>query len=133
MQTIVFFSNDGIQVLQGTMTGGRLIIEHFKTLPVEAGSLINGVITNEDAIRQTLSEAMAEEFCRWDPSFKIFGLRFSNIMAPERYAEFPAFDADPKLRRWNLWAYIDARDAAQAVRLALESPLKGAEVFIISS
>ncbi|MBC3804443.1 hypothetical protein GH808_08360 [Acetobacterium fimetarium] len=60
MQTIVFFSNDGIQVLQGTMTGGRLIIEHFKTLPVEAGSLINGVITNEDAIRQTLSEAMAE-------------------------------------------------------------------------
>jgi len=60
MQTIVFFSNDGIQVLQGTMTGGRLIIEHFKTLPVEAGALINGVITNEDAIRQTLSEAMAE-------------------------------------------------------------------------
>ena len=85
------------------------------------------------SLSKYLSEEMAREFCRWDPAFKIFGLRFSNIMAPERYAEFPAFDADPKLRRWNLWAYIDARDAAQAVRLALESPLKGAEVFIIAN
>jgi nucleoside-diphosphate-sugar epimerase len=85
------------------------------------------------SLSKYLSEAMAEEFCRWDPSFKIFGLRFSNIMAPERYAEFPGFDADPKLRKWNLWAYIDARDAAQAVRLALESPLKGAEAFIIAN
>lgn len=85
------------------------------------------------SLSKYLSEEMAREFCRWDLAFKIFGLRFSNIMAPERYAEFPAFDADPKLRRWNLWAYIDARDAAQAVRLALESPLKGAEVFIIAN
>lgn len=85
------------------------------------------------SLSKYLSEEMAREFCRWDPAFKIFGLRFSNIMAPERYAEFPAFDADPKLRRWNLWAYIDARDAAQAVRLALASPLKGAEVFIIAN
>ena len=85
------------------------------------------------SLSKFLGEEMAREFCRWDPAFKIFGLRFSNIMAPERYAEFPAFDADAKLRRWNLWAYIDARDAAQAVRLAIESPLKGAEVFIIAN
>jgi len=85
------------------------------------------------SLSKFLAEEMAKEFCRWDPAFKIFGLRFSNIMAPERYAEFPAFDADAKLRRWNLWAYIDARDAAQAVRLAIESPLKGAEVFIIAN
>jgi nucleoside-diphosphate-sugar epimerase len=36
-------------------------------------------------------------------------------------------------RKWNLWSYIDARDAAQAVRKALETPLTGAEVFIIAS
>lgn len=29
--------------------------------------------------------------------------------------------------------YVDARDAAQAVRKALEAPLTGAEVFIIAS
>jgi nucleoside-diphosphate-sugar epimerase len=85
------------------------------------------------SLSKFLSEEMAKEFARWDPSFKIFGLRFSNIMAPERYAEFPSFDKDVHARKWNLWAYIDARDAAQAVRLALESPLKGADVFIIAN
>ena len=50
----------------------------------------------------------------------MIGLRFSNVMDPDDYAGFPAFDADPRLRKWNLWGYIDARDGAQAVRRALE-------------
>lgn len=29
-----------------------------------------------------LGEEMAKEFCRWDPELKIFGLRFSNVIAP---------------------------------------------------
>lgn len=85
------------------------------------------------SLSKFLSEEMAKEFCRWDPEMKIFGLRFSNVIAPERYAEFPAFDADIKARIWNLWAYIDVRDAAQSCRLALESPLKGADVFVIAN
>lgn len=85
------------------------------------------------SLSKFLSEEMAKEFCRWDPEMKIFGLRFSNVIAPERYGEFPAFDADIKARIWNLWAYIDVRDAAQSCRLALESPLKGADVFVIAN
>ena len=55
-------------------------------------------------------------------------------MEPGDYWQcFPSFDTDPKSRKWNLWGYIDARDAAQAVRKALEAPLKGAEVFIIAN
>jgi nucleoside-diphosphate-sugar epimerase len=54
-------------------------------------------------------------------------------MEPADYSRFPNFDADARLRRWNLWAYIDARDAAQAIRKALEAPIKGAEVFIIAN
>ena len=57
---------------------------------------------------KTLEEEMARQFCRWDPDLKMIGLRFSNVMDVEDYAGFPAFDADPQLRRWNLWAYIDA-------------------------
>ena len=53
---------------------------------------------------------MARQFCRWDPSLKVVGLRFSNIMEPKDYARFPAFDSDPQIRMWNLWGYIDARD-----------------------
>jgi nucleoside-diphosphate-sugar epimerase len=76
---------------------------------------------------------MAKQFCRRDPELKIFGLRFSNIMEPEDYPAFASFQDDGKKRKWNLWGYIDARDAAQAVRLAFESNLKGAEVFIIAN
>lgn len=85
------------------------------------------------SLSKFLGEEMAKEFCRWDPETKIFGLRFSNVIAPERYGEFPAFDADINARKWNLWAYIDVRDAAQSCRLALESPLKGADVFVIAN
>ena len=60
---------------------------------------------------------MARQFARWEPALTMVGLRFSNVMDPQDYAQFPAFDADPRLRSWNLWGYIDGRDGAQAVRL----------------
>ena len=85
------------------------------------------------SLSKLLGEEMARQFCRWDPELKIVGLRFSNVMEPADYARFPSFEADPRLRKWNLWAYIDARDAAQAIRKALEAPLKGADVFIIAN
>ena len=61
---------------------------------------------------------MARHFCRWDPELIMVGLRFSNVMDPEDYAAFPSFDADPSLRKWNLWGYIDAprRRAGRAAR-----------------
>jgi nucleoside-diphosphate-sugar epimerase len=85
------------------------------------------------SLSKFLGEQMAQQFCRWDPELKIIGLRFSNVMEPPDYARFPSFETDPQFRRWNLWGYIDARDAAQAVRKALEASLKGAEVFIIAN
>jgi len=82
---------------------------------------------------KSLEEEMARHFCRWVPDLKMFGLRFSNVMDPEDYARFPAFDDDPQARRWNLWAYIDGRDGAQAVRKALEHTATGVEVFVIAN
>jgi nucleoside-diphosphate-sugar epimerase len=54
-------------------------------------------------------------------------------MYPEDYERFPSFDVDARLRKWNLWGYIDARDGAQAVRRALEHDSTGADVFIIAN
>ena len=85
------------------------------------------------SLGKLLDETMARQFARWDPELKILGLRFSNVMDPEDYQAFPSFDGDAKLRKWNLWGYIDARDGAQAVRKALESNLKGFEPFIIAN
>lgn len=85
------------------------------------------------SLSKLMGEKMAEQFCRWDPEMKIVGLRFSNVMDPEDYERFPGFDADARARHWNLWTYIDARDAAQAVRLALEADLRGAHIFGIAN
>jgi nucleoside-diphosphate-sugar epimerase len=80
-----------------------------------------------------LEEQMAIELVRWDPTLKIIALRFSNVMNPEDYAEFPGFDADATLRKWNLWGYIDGRDGAQAVLKALELDATGFDRFIIAA
>ncbi len=42
-----------------------------------------------------LEEQMAIELCRWHPDLKIIGLRFSNVMDVEDYADFP-FDTDAR-------------------------------------
>lgn len=82
---------------------------------------------------KTLEETMAAQLCRWDPDLKMYGLRFSNVMEPQDYAAFSSFDEDARLRKWNLWGYIDARDGAQAVRRALDHPGRGMEVFVIAN
>jgi nucleoside-diphosphate-sugar epimerase len=85
---------------------------------------------------KTLEEEMARQFCRWQPDLTMVGLRFSNVMDVGDYAQFPGFDADARARSWNLWGYIDGRDGAQAVRLALEHCARGTggvEVFVIAN
>ncbi len=80
-----------------------------------------------------LEEEMAKQFCRWDPTLKMLGLRFSNVLDAGDYAHFADFQDDPWKRKWNLWGYIDSRDGAQAVRRALEHPATGTDVFIVAS
>lgn len=85
------------------------------------------------SLGKLLDETMAAQYCRWDPALKMVGLRFSNVMDVEDYKAFPAFDADARLRKWNLWGYIDARDGAQAVRRGIEAQFTGFEAFIIAN
>lgn len=80
-----------------------------------------------------LEEQMAVQMTRWDPELSITGLRFSNVMDAGDYENFPSFDADSTLRKWNLWGYIDGRDGAQAVARALENGKPGFEAFIIAN
>jgi nucleoside-diphosphate-sugar epimerase len=85
------------------------------------------------SLTKHLEEELATKLVRWDPQLSITALRFSNVMVPADYAEFPSFDADPALRRWNLWGYIDARDGSQAIARALEVAAPGFEAFIIAA
>ena len=64
----------------------------------------------------------------------IYGLRINNVIEPHEYAEkFPAFLADPALRRRNLFAYIDARDLGQMVQRCLETDGLGYQVFNVAN
>lgn len=84
------------------------------------------------ALSKLLGEQMAAQFNRRF-GMPFAGLRISNIMEPDEYAKFPTFWDDPALRKWNLWGYVDARDVAQAVRLALELDVPGSEQYIIAA
>jgi nucleoside-diphosphate-sugar epimerase len=84
------------------------------------------------ALSKVVGETMADHFSRWS-GIPFVGLRISNIMEPPDYAKFPSWWSDPRLRKWNLWGYVDARDVAQVCRLALTASRRGADNFIIAA
>jgi nucleoside-diphosphate-sugar epimerase len=84
------------------------------------------------ALSKVVGEEMGHHFSRWS-GIPFVALRFSNIMEPHDYQRFPAFSKDAKLRKWNLWSYVDARDVAQSCRLGLEADIQGAQSFIIAA
>jgi nucleoside-diphosphate-sugar epimerase len=93
------------------------------------------VPTSTYALSKVASETIAGHIAEWS-GIPVVALRFSNIMAPEDYQEFPSFWPDPHARKWNLWGYIDERDVAASCRLALEAPadaVKGNPAFIIAA
>jgi nucleoside-diphosphate-sugar epimerase len=93
------------------------------------------VPTTTYALSKVASETVAGQIAHWS-GIPFVALRFSNIMSPGDYQRFPAAQADPQARRWNLWGYIDERDAAAACRLALEVPAEavaGSPSFIIAA
>jgi nucleoside-diphosphate-sugar epimerase len=93
------------------------------------------VPTTTYALSKVASETVAAHIAQWS-GIPFVALRFSNIMSPGDYERFPAAWADPRARRWNLWGYIDERDAAAACRLALEAPAEavtGSPSFIIAA
>ena len=83
-----------------------------------------------------LSKVIAEETARHISALSgipFVGLRLSNIFRPEDYAHVPDYWDDARLRAWNLWGYVDARDVAQAFRRALEVPTAGSQNLIIAA
>lgn len=84
------------------------------------------------ALSKLLGEEMAAQLSR-KSGIPFLGLRISNIMEPDDYQAFPGFWDDPRLRKWNLWGYVDVRDVAVAIRLGLDADLKGADIAIVAA
>src|SRR6202012_2717181 len=73
------------------------------------------------ALSKVASETVAAQISDWS-GIPFVGLRFSNIMYPEDYQEFPSYWSNPHLRKWNLWGYVDVRDVATSCLQALTAP-----------
>jgi len=85
------------------------------------------------AMSKVAGEATARSF-QARSGADVYGLRINNVVEPHEYAEmFPAFLADPALRRRNLFAYIDTRDLGQFVQRCLTTDGLGYEVFNVAN
>lgn len=86
---------------------------------------------NSYGLSKVVGEHVAEEFAAGDPDLRITALRLSYVQNPDEYAEYPSFADDLDARAWDLWAYIDGRDAGQAVAKAVTHQARGFRAFLI--
>jgi nucleoside-diphosphate-sugar epimerase len=85
------------------------------------------------ALAKHVGETMAESFVRWREGLSIASMRFSNVFAEADRAALGEIQANPSVRKANLWGYVDAADAGQACRLAVEASLTGHERMVIAA
>ncbi|OIQ27617.1 MAG: nucleoside-diphosphate-sugar epimerase [Alphaproteobacteria bacterium MedPE-SWcel] len=85
------------------------------------------------AMSKVANEVTAQCFQRRTGA-DIYGLRINNVVEPHEYkANFPAYMADPDLRRRNIFAYIDARDLGQMVERCLQTDGLGFQIFNVAN
>lgn len=87
------------------------------------------------ALSKKFSEELADAFVQRSAGMlSVVSLRFPWIHTRETFHEqIVPLDDDVDDAVANLWSYIDARDVAQACRLALETDVVGHEVFFLSA
>lgn len=85
------------------------------------------------ALSKVVNEVTGQSFHKRS-GFDIYALRINNVIEPHEYAQnFPAFMANPALRRRNIFAYIDARDLGHMVDCCLRTDGLGYQVFNVSN
>jgi nucleoside-diphosphate-sugar epimerase len=85
------------------------------------------------ALSKRIGEELADGFARRG-RLTVVSLRFPWIHTPRTFAEqlLPLW-ADPAAGASNLWSYIDTRDVAEAVRLALTAEIGGHEACFVAA
>ncbi|MFB3122396.1 MAG: NAD-dependent epimerase/dehydratase family protein [Candidatus Binatia bacterium] len=83
-------------------------------------------------LSKLVGERIAESFVtRGD--IKVASLRLTGINFDRSYKSFTEQWKNPRVKLGTFWTYVDARDAALACRLGLESDISGHEVFNIAA
>ena len=87
---------------------------------------------NTYGLGKVVEEAMAAQLVGWTPGASITALRFTNVVGEDDYDTFDRA-GDPDYRRDLLGSWIDARDGAEAVALALEHATPGFAVYNVAA
>lgn len=135
--------NATFHVLHGALRAGiRTIVQassitamgfpdfaNLTSLPVDESCV---EANNTYALGKVAEEAIAAQLVHWAEGMSITALRFTNVVAEGEYATFERAGADG-YRRDLLGTYVDARDAATAVSLALTHAAPGFEVYDVAA
>jgi nucleoside-diphosphate-sugar epimerase len=88
---------------------------------------------NTYGLAKVAEEAIAAQLVRWRPGLSVTALRFTNVVAEGDYDGFAARHADPAYRRDLVWSYVDARDGAAAIALAIDRATPGFRAYNIAA
>lgn len=86
---------------------------------------------NTYGLGKVAEEAIIEQFARWG-SASYTALRFTNVVAENEYDTFDRA-AEPDYRRDLIGSWIDARDGARAVSLALHHAAPGFRIYNVAA
>ncbi|MGR3635460.1 MAG: NAD-dependent epimerase/dehydratase family protein [Shimia sp.] len=121
IRKIIFASSEttyGVCFADGTINPDYLPVdEAHDTNPMDSYGLSK--VVNEKTGRAFQRRSGAD----------VYGLRIGNVIEPQEYENFPAYFADPAVRRRNIFCYIDARDLGQIVDLCLKTDNLGFQIF----
>jgi nucleoside-diphosphate-sugar epimerase len=84
-------------------------------------------------LSKVVGEQIADSIASVHKDMTIGSLRFPGVNFDLSYESFKERWRNPASRASGFWTYIDARDAAETCRLALEAKFQGHEVFIASA
>lgn len=87
---------------------------------------------NTYGLGKVLEETMSSQLVNWAPALSITALRFTNVVAEDEYDTF-ARASEPDYRRDLIGSWVDARDGAAAVSLALAAARPGFEVYNVAA
>src|SRR5690349_18373620 len=87
---------------------------------------------NTYGLGKVAEEAIAAQLVHWAADTSITALRFTNVVAADEYRTFERA-GEPDYRRDLLGSWVDARDGALAVSLALAHAAPGFEVYNVAA
>lgn len=128
MEKVVWASSETVLGFPYDTYVPPLLPTHDDEPPIPTGSY---------GISKAVTEELARHLFRLS-GIPFIGLRFSNIYydSPGHvtgYDHLPPFWDRPEDKMFNLWGYVDARDIAQGVWLALSTNIRAARNFTLAA